>query len=111
MKNTSKYKQQIETRIKELRNRLLAVESALDEPTSADLDDQSIEVEDDVVLETVGRAGVQEIVWLEKAMDRIQKGTYGICQKCDEEISPARLNAVPYALLCQNCAIPSKDDY
>jgi len=109
MKDYSAYKQQIKTRISELRERLTAFETVLEEPTSADLDDQSIELEDDEVLESVGRAGLQEIKQLEEALSRIENVSYGICHKCSENISAERLNAVPFALLCRDCAIPSKD--
>ncbi len=37
------------------------------------------------------------------ALQRIQQGTYGICQECDEPISPARLAALPWAALCIRC--------
>ena len=109
MKDTTAYKHQIETRIAELKSRLAAVNAALDEPTSADLNDQSIELEDDEVLESVGRAGLQELVQLEQALGRIANGTYGVCHKCGEDISDARLAAVPFALLCRDCANPPKN--
>lgn len=108
MKDTAEIKAQIETQIAELRARLEAVETALDEPTNADLNDQAIELEDDEVLEAVGRVSQKELVLLQQALDRIEKGTYGMCHKCDEEISLARLKAVPFATLCRNCASPEK---
>lgn len=37
------------------------------------------------------------------ALARIQEGTFGICQRCDEPISPARLNALPWAVYCIRC--------
>ena len=37
------------------------------------------------------------------ALDRMQKGTYGVCLECDTEISPNRLAAVPWASLCIRC--------
>ena len=49
MKDTAEIKAQIETQIAELCARLEAVETALDEPTNADLNDQAIELEDDEV--------------------------------------------------------------
>ena len=38
-----------------------------------------------------------------KALDRIEEGTYGICTNCGEAIMPERLEALPYAELCINC--------
>src|SRR5580700_8634858 len=37
------------------------------------------------------------------ALDRIGEGTYGACLECDEEISPKRLRAVPWAAFCITC--------
>ncbi|WP_366141757.1 TraR/DksA C4-type zinc finger protein [uncultured Boseongicola sp.] len=76
----------------------------LDEPADPDLEDQAIELEDDEVLESVGRAGLKEIGLLNAALTRIEKGTYGICTKCGQDIADASLDAVPFALLCRECA-------
>ena len=99
-----KHKRQIEARIAELSARLDAVETTLDEPADPDLPDQAIELEDDEVLEGVGRASQREIRLLELALKRIEDGTYGTCAACGGEISEARLDAVPYAPLCRDCA-------
>ena len=37
------------------------------------------------------------------ALSRIEDGSYGTCLKCDEEINPKRLAAVPWALHCISC--------
>ena len=37
------------------------------------------------------------------ALRRIQDGTYGTCIECEWAISPRRLAAVPWALLCVEC--------
>jgi DnaK suppressor protein len=37
------------------------------------------------------------------ALRRIQEGTFGTCQECDEEIHPKRLAAVPWATFCIRC--------
>jgi DnaK suppressor protein len=38
-----------------------------------------------------------------RALTRIELGTFGRCLECGEEISPKRLNAVPWASLCVSC--------
>ena len=101
---TEKYKKKIQTRLAELQGRMERVEAALDEPMDPDLEDQAIELEDDDVLESVGRAGLREIGLLNAALARIEKGTYGICKICGNTISDARLDAVPFTLLCRDCA-------
>jgi DnaK suppressor protein len=37
------------------------------------------------------------------ALRRIEDGSFGICLHCEEEISPKRLNAVPWTSLCIQC--------
>ena len=37
------------------------------------------------------------------ALGKIEKGTYGVCERCGEPISPERLEAIPYARLCMKC--------
>lgn len=40
---------------------------------------------------------------LRSAIDRIDKGSYGICLECEERIAPRRLKAIPWAELCISC--------
>ena len=37
------------------------------------------------------------------ALRRIQEGSFGTCQECDEDIHPKRLDAVPWAPHCIRC--------
>jgi len=45
----------------------------------------------------------EELREIEAALDRLDKGTYGICEICSKPISKARLKAIPYARLCIAC--------
>jgi len=40
---------------------------------------------------------------IEKAIQRLVDGTYGVCQDCGERISEKRLEARPYAVYCIKC--------
>jgi DnaK suppressor protein len=40
---------------------------------------------------------------IEDALDRIEKGTYGICRDCGEPIAEARLRAIPWTRVCITC--------
>lgn len=44
---------------------------------------------------------------VEQAMRRIEKGTYGVCEKCGGLIHPERLQVMPSATLCMRCASSS----
>ena len=39
----------------------------------------------------------------EKALDRLEDGTYGVCEQCGEPIGKLRLMAFPRATLCMDC--------
>jgi RNA polymerase-binding transcription factor DksA len=41
---------------------------------------------------------------VEAALSRLAEGTYGICERCGQPISAARLEAMPAARLCIACA-------
>ncbi len=40
---------------------------------------------------------------VEKALNKFEKGTYGLCERCGKPIVPARLEALPQATLCISC--------
>ena len=41
---------------------------------------------------------------IEAALERIEEGTYGVCEECGVKIPKKRLNAVPFAVMCVRCA-------
>jgi RNA polymerase-binding protein DksA len=41
---------------------------------------------------------------VERALIRMQEGTYGVCRECGKPIDDARLKAIPWTRLCINCA-------
>jgi DnaK suppressor protein len=41
---------------------------------------------------------------VDEALERIREGTYGICEGCGCRIPKVRLNFLPYAVLCVQCA-------
>jgi DnaK suppressor protein len=40
---------------------------------------------------------------ISRALQRIDDGTYGTCERCGKPIDAARLKALPHALLCMDC--------
>ncbi|HYW79740.1 MAG TPA: TraR/DksA C4-type zinc finger protein [Thermoguttaceae bacterium] len=47
---------------------------------------------------------------IEEALQRVEDGTYGMCEECDKKIPKARLGAIPYATLCITCAAGLESD-
>ncbi len=40
---------------------------------------------------------------IEDALRRLDEGSYGMCEMCNEPVDPKRLTAIPYARLCFAC--------
>jgi RNA polymerase-binding transcription factor len=38
------------------------------------------------------------------ALERIRRGTFGVCEQCGQQIAVSRLEAVPHARTCLACA-------
>jgi DnaK suppressor protein len=55
-------------------------------------------------LARLGENQRRELQQIDAAMARIDAGEYGLCMDCEQEIDPRRLAALPYALLCTECA-------
>ena len=47
---------------------------------------------------------------IREALERIEMGTFGICEECGEEISEGRLTARPVTTLCIDCKKKQEDD-
>ena len=61
---------------------------------------ESFELEKRLALEKQIRDHLTEV---EHALEKFEKGTYGLCDICGEPIAPARLEVLPQANLCVNC--------
>lgn len=60
----------------------------------------NVDREIDLYLSAQARATVVEI---DRALQKIEDGVYGVCEQCGEMIPDARLQALPYAALCVTC--------
>jgi len=40
---------------------------------------------------------------IERALQKVERGNYGLCDECGLPIDPERLSAIPYANLCIEC--------
>jgi len=50
--------------------------------------------------ETVQANTERLLVQVERALEKIEQGTYGVCDRCGKNIDDDRLRAIPYATLC-----------
>ncbi len=104
MNTTEQQLARLTARLAELKARLTGIEETLESHTTRDWEDLATEREGDEVLEGLGLSGQAEIRMIEAALRRIDVGDYGVCARCGAEISPERLDAVPYAPMCTACA-------
>jgi DnaK suppressor protein len=62
----------------------------------------SVTHDDEVAAVMVDRAA-REIEEVDRALEDIEAGRYGICRDCGEPIGAARLKAMPFATRCVSC--------
>lgn len=94
----------LEEKLAELRSRQANIERDLSEPLNADSSEQAVEVEDDLALEGQAALVTREMASIRRALERIEKGSYGECVRCGSDIAPARLEVRPESALCIDCA-------
>lgn len=46
----------------------------------------------------------QKVKEIKRALDKLAKGGYGVCEICGKPIEEARLELLPYTTLCSKCA-------
>ena len=47
--------------------------------------------------------GEESLRNIDTALEKIEEGTFGICESCEKKINKERLKALPYASLCIDC--------
>ena len=74
------------------------------EPLDRDPDEQSLQLENDEVLDALDETEREELRAIDAALARIEQGSYGTCTACQGTIAPERLRALPTATTCRACA-------
>lgn len=109
--------QQVRARLEEERDRLQADIRALDDEVVALgqgqaqegtggsnhlADDATDVVEQEKDLALIGNLQ-DRMRDTERALSRLEEGTYGLCERCGKPIGAERLDALPSATLCIDC--------
>ncbi len=101
-----KYKSQLE---QEKRRILLEIENSTPKDFGGDVEsdmseeaDEAEEMNDQLAVQASLKETLNEV---DLALTRIQKGTYGKCEKCGAEIEKKILDLVPESTLCENCKL------
>ena len=93
-------RQQFSQRLNQVENDLHHV----NEKVEQDFAEQATQRENDDVLNSLEHETKDIIRQIDSALLRIQDGSYGYCDLCGEAIDERRLEAVPYARRCIDCA-------
>ena len=97
-------KTELEDRLAALQSRLVSIKKDVTRSHSGDSAEQAQERENDEVVDAIGNETAQSIRVIQDALERIDSGTYGACGNCGKDIGRARLEAVPEATRCVDCA-------
>jgi DnaK suppressor protein len=114
----SRFEHKLRARWCDLRDETRAALARCDNETYADIAGRVTDLEDqsladllvDVNLAEVTR-DVQEIRTIERALERIALGTYGVCVSCGQPIERERLEAHPTANRCAACQRAYEHDH
>jgi DnaK suppressor protein len=110
-KNLKEFQDLLEKEKKELEDKINELNSqeknmAIKTPDFMALEDSSVEADE---VEELNNLLSLKSVWennlyrIEQALERIKKGTYGICEECGELIEIERLKIEPAAQICTKC--------
>lgn len=90
------------TSLNSLQNQTIKAD-AESEPELKDMVDRSDAEEAWFSKERMTQHWKMELARIEHALQRMDSGTFGICEECEEEIPLKRLKVRPDAALCLNC--------
>ncbi|MCU0717220.1 MAG: TraR/DksA C4-type zinc finger protein [Pirellula sp.] len=97
-------KENLEAKLAELIDRAEKLENKLREPGDSDWSENAVALENQETLMALEGATEKEIGDIRLALDRIAKGEYGRCSRCQKSIPKARLSVLPWATTCVQCA-------
>lgn len=98
----NKFRQTLENRQAELEQVVSNRDGIVIEKSADELDEVQYAAERDLAIRNLDRES-ELLRNVRSARRRIEDGSFGICVNCEEEISPKRLAAVPWAPLCIHC--------
>jgi DnaK suppressor protein len=88
----------------ELRKRLGGeLNSLFEKSSSGDSADQAFGSDSEEVTSQLAELEARELSQIERALQRLKQGTYGLCEGCQKRIPVARLNALPFTTVCVDC--------
>lgn len=102
--DTQRLTEEFQAKLETLEHRLASIKRDQTQEHSSDSAEQAQERENDEVVDAIGSETRVAIAATKAALQRLEDGTYGICENCGADIAPGRLEARPEATLCIKCA-------
>jgi len=97
-----KFRNTLETKQSELSGSLRNRDEIVIEKAPDALDEVQLAGERELAIRNLDRDS-NMLRQIRRALGRIADGSYGVCLHCEEDISPKRINAVPWAAYCIRC--------
>jgi DnaK suppressor protein len=96
----------LEDRRREIHEKLRSLREAIPLDAHHDVRDAEEQSVDDFVQEddlALMQMKTETLKKSDQAILRLEDGSYGRCQECEQEIVEARLRALPFAVKCRDC--------
>jgi DnaK suppressor protein len=101
--NLDIYKAALLSKAADVRNDLENARKDISIESTAEAMEQGVRAaEREVAVERMQNA-YRQLRQVESALGRIERDEFGICLKCEDDIGPKRLDALPWAVLCVDC--------
>ncbi len=70
---------------------------------TGDSADQAFESSGEEVTSQIAQLESRELMQIERSLQRLKNGSYGVCEGCQRKIPIARLDALPFSASCIQC--------
>jgi DnaK suppressor protein len=100
---TRQVAKQLQSEGEQIRLRLARLGEILRIEVNPDTDEADFTLEEHEITLTLMHELESRLALLERALQRIEQGAYGLCERCGEPIDPARLEILPETTLCVKC--------
>ena len=74
------------------------------EERTAEVEEEAQELNQARLIAQLGDRGRAELDAIDVAIERMERGDYGLCESCEEPIDVERLEVLPTARFCTTCA-------
>lgn len=102
--STDDWRLKLQLERQKLQKRIKQIQQDEQQETASDQTDTAHEWENADVRDGLLTVVVQELKQVDAALERIDLGTFGLCEVCSEPIAEKRLDALPFTTYCIQCA-------